>query len=828
MYNSKLLRFLRRIGYPEKNVYAVGMVGAAFVAYVALVLRLHPENQEAAHSLAIIPIIGGGWFFGLRGGILFTALSIMLDLALHSSSGQLATDYFRQLDVIIGSLALLFIGLIIGTLGTVTRQRYQAINRLEKLEKERKNYADFLESLHDVTRVALESDNLDRALKILVEGFGKLFQADDCLFSFWDESQKVTRPMYAYGSVRDLFPTLVFEPGERTVAFLVMQAGRALAIPDIRFAPRITKKLTSILSSRSILGVPLILEGDKIASFTLGYNAQREFDEQDITYAEIAAQQIAMVLTKLQLLEDTQLRVKQLTMLHEVAVTATEVDNIDQLIERTTEVIGRNLFPDNFGILLVDDKREVLLPHPSYRFGSVQGIKPPEIPLGKGVSGRVAQTGTAIRLGNISETNYYIDVDERTVSELCVPIKIKNQILGVINTESAKSNAFTADDEFLLTTLAGQLATAIEQLRAEVAERRWLEQLAHSNDLIYALAHITTHIEKALQPDQIIQVLGSELKKINLACVMAFYESETGLFTINYASMDADLLERFERGTGFPLINHSFPGEKMVSSLGKDEDSQSVAVTSTKDEVQIFSTRNTNKDIVNILQEAGIASQAELIRLPLMFEDNLLGILWVWGSNLTKADLPVMSIFSKQIGISLERARLFQEVQNLALTDSLTGLHNRRSLFELGRIEFSRANRFNRPFSCLMLDLDHFKQINDEYGHQAGDLALQEFARLCRDSVREIDLVGRYGGEEIIVLMPDTELETAFQAAERLRLSVSETKLDFKDQILKITVSIGVAAKDENTNELETLVARADQAMYIAKHKGRNRVAVSK
>jgi diguanylate cyclase (GGDEF)-like protein len=187
-----------------------------------------------------------------------------------------------------------------------------------------------------------------------------------------------------------------------------------------------------------------------------------------------------------------------------------------------------------------------------------------------------------------------------------------------------------------------------------------------------------------------------------------------------------------------------------------------------------------------------------------------------------------MSIFAKQIGVSLERARLFQEVQSLALTDPLTGLQNRRSVFELGRVEFARAQRMQRTFCCMMLDLDHFKQINDQYGHLIGDQVLQEFAKRCKDSVREIDLVGRYGGEELIILMPETDRVTSLQVAERLRDSIACAPIRAFDKEIPVTVSIGVACQDENTTDLETLIARADQAMYIAKHKGRNRVALSK
>lgn len=216
------------------------------------------------------------------------------------------------------------------------------------------------------------------------------------------------------------------------------------------------------------------------------------------------------------------------------------------------------------------------------------------------------------------------------------------------------------------------------------------------------------------------------------------------------------------------------------------------------------------------------------LRLPLVFEETLLGILWIWSKFLTEADLSVMSTFAQQVASALKRAHLFQEVQSLALTDPLTGLQNRRSLFDLGRIELARSQRMGRPFCCLMLDLDHFKKFNDQYGHLIGDLVLQEFAQRSKSAVREIDLIGRYGGEELVVLLPETDSDTAMQVAERLRRSVEQPSIKISDRELHITVSIGVSRKDENTLELETLIARADQAMYIAKYRGRNQVAMSK
>ncbi|MCI0552060.1 MAG: sensor domain-containing diguanylate cyclase [Anaerolineae bacterium] len=389
--------------------------------------------------------------------------------------------------------------------------------------------------------------------------------------------------------------------------------------------------------------------------------------------------------------------------------------------------------------------------------------------------------------------------------------------ISILTTPSTLIGAFAL---ILVAVIVGELATTTRERRIA------LIRLTHSNELIYSLIHVTTHIEKALNPDEIIQVLGEELRKIKLFCAIALFDTDHKTLTINPLSLDQSQLDELEKAVGFPLKNFKFSPN--LSELHVENVLQPAVISSLRGELQILLPHEVAKTISNSMLTDESKLKIEIFRLLLMFEENLLGILWVWGSGVSSADLPVMSIFAKQIGISLERARLFREVQSLALTDPLTGLHNRRSLFELGRIEFSRADRFKRPFCCLMLDLDHFKQINDTHGHQTGDVVLQEFARRCKASVREIDLVGRYGGEEVVILMPETEIETAVKVAERIRFAICNNPFSITGMNLNITASIGVSTKDDNTPSLDTLIARADQAMYIAKHKGRNRVAVSR
>ena len=165
-----------------------------------------------------------------------------------------------------------------------------------------------------------------------------------------------------------------------------------------------------------------------------------------------------------------------------------------------------------------------------------------------------------------------------------------------------------------------------------------------------------------------------------------------------------------------------------------------------------------------------------------------------------------------------------EEVERLAITDSLTGLYNHRHLFELAGREFQRARRYQLPLSVMMVDIDEFKRVNDTYGHAIGDQVLQGVSESCRKELREVDVIGRYGGDEFVALLPETGLSAACQVAERLRKSIAEKVLDTKAGQITVTVSLGIAVLDDEHLTPETLIDRADQALYVAKHNGRNRV----
>jgi len=215
--------------------------------------------------------------------------------------------------------------------------------------------------------------------------------------------------------------------------------------------------------------------------------------------------------------------------------------------------------------------------------------------------------------------------------------------------------------------------------------------------------------------------------------------------------------------------------------------------------------------------------------VPLIFHERIIGLLTIDSAQpnyFTEEHINLATMFANQVAVTLENARIFEETQGQAIMDALTGVYNRRGLFQIGDFEFIRARRMNRPFSVLMFDIDYFKKVNDRYGHLAGDQVLYGLAERCRANSRSVDVVCRYGGEEFVIFLPDTNGKVARMVADRLRHTVMDTPFKTDAGLLNITISIGVAQSIDN-DILKTLIERADHALYAAKRAGRNRVVVS-
>ena len=218
-----------------------------------------------------------------------------------------------------------------------------------------------------------------------------------------------------------------------------------------------------------------------------------------------------------------------------------------------------------------------------------------------------------------------------------------------------------------------------------------------------------------------------------------------------------------------------------------------------------------------------------VVGVPLKNKSEVIGVLGLaydYRSHKTfqEDEVHLLMRFAQLAALTVDNAQLYEATQELATRDPLTGIFNRRHLFDLGRLELERARRYSQPLAAIMLDIDRFKNLNDTWGHQAGDLVLRSVADSCRLHLREVDLLARYGGDEFVILLPYTSVGQAAHVADRIRSVVSSTPIAAGTGDLSVTVSIGVVEYVQNMSSLEPLLERADQALFAAKRHGRNRV----
>jgi diguanylate cyclase (GGDEF)-like protein len=570
----------------------------------------------------------------------------------------------------------------------------------------------------------------------------------------------------------------------------------------------------------NVIAAPLWGRDRELIGILIAANKAVGFGDDDLRLMEILAGQVAVVVENTHLLSAERRRAEELSVLNAISIAATEAGDEDNLIERATRLIGMQLYPDNFGILLLDDGKEELYLHSSYRLGASES--PVRILLGEGITGAVARSGKLRNVGDIRMAADYISTDERILSELCTPLKVGERVIGVVNAESARLNAFTQDDENLLGILSSQLAGAIQRLRTARAEYYQTTQLMRANALIRILAQVGARASTASDPAGVMKTLGDELTKIGLTCLVTLPRDEQYM-VIAYTSIPRRVVTLIERVSKRTILDFLIPSERMMVYSGQNPHPiLMLDPIASASKILVDFPRGA---LEKILRPIGVTEDIPLCHLPLLSEGKLQGILWLWGEGLRESDLPTMSIFASQVATALQNSRLLAEVQRMAITDEGTGIFNRRHFFQLAEQEFSQTRRYLHPLTAIIVDVDEFKAFNDRYGHVIGDQVLRQVAQALKNNLRDGDILGRYGGEEFSILLPFTNLETAWRVAERLCERVAAAGVETETGLLTVTVSLGLAEFDPKMERLLSLIELADQAMYQAKEEGGNRVS---
>ena len=296
------------------------------------------------------------------------------------------------------------------------------------------------------------------------------------------------------------------------------------------------------------------------------------------------------------------------------------------------------------------------------------------------------------------------------------------------------------------------------------------------------------------------------------------------VFSIDYFTLF--LYDQDKRKLNLMCHNHPEIESSFSISLSSSPIMEAAVLRGQSVREQDFSTSSYYRGADNPLFKKGY-----FVSIPLMIEKEIVGVLNINDVDqdpFNVNDLEFILNLSEFIAMSISNAVLYEQANKLAVTDGLTGISNRPSVEKSLQIEFERSKRYNSPLSLILLDVDHFKGVNDTYGHQKGDEILIAFASLLKKACRANDIAARYGGEEFVMVLPQSNAQGAFKIAERVREEMMKMSFTGNEANFAVTVSCGVAEFNKDYESINKLITVADRALYEAKNGGRNRTILGK
>jgi diguanylate cyclase (GGDEF)-like protein/PAS domain S-box-containing protein len=673
------------------------------------------------------------------------------------------------------------------------RKLDQALADLQKAEEEQRRHRDIAEKLAGETAIIAEIGRLigstieiDEVYERFAVEAGKLIHFDRLAINLCRLHENRLTVAYVFGADIPLRNYGDSTEMEGTLSEAVMHGRTSMLIqPDnnVESIAKIVRQIPELAMTfqvglRSLLSVPLIYRDEAVGVLHFRTTRQNAYTERDIHLAERIGRQIAGAITNARLfaeLRKTDIALRESEVRYRALVERAAV-GVAEISMKT----GRFLTVNQRLCEILGRAEEEML---QTTFPSI--THPEDSHLHK----EKAALLLAGKIGQYDLEKRYLHKDGRTV---WVDIKVSPL------------------------WKPGETAVSCMTVVLDITQRKQLElESAHRSRQMTALHKMSTELAAELDIGSLFRFIAQRALDLvgGTNCHCYLYRPESDLME-RVASAGPELTLAYEsrirrRGEGFvghvweadaPLLVNDYrawPGRK------KEYDS--------------------------------LSSRA-LVGAPIRWGKELLGIIDTMAylpHQYNQTDLDLLGMFAVQAATAIRNARLYSRIEQISVTDELTGLFNRRGFFQLGEREFDRSLRFKRPLAVLMFDVDRFKMVNDVHGHPAGDQVLRAIAENIRQDKRAIDIDCRYGGEEFVILLPETLLPGAIHLAERLRVSIAERVISiypkndhFSAVDIHITVSIGIAVLSDDVPSLIHMLGRADHALYRAKDEGRNRVVV--
>lgn len=682
------------------------------------------------------------------------------------------------------------------------QEQIQQARRVETELLERENQLLLLAEIADT---AFSTTDLSVLLQTFVEKVGAHLRADSCSLALWDEDAEALVPAAVYDPYRLGNKTSRYEAAEASLSVQILQADELVAVEDASQSAFALSWSAGLFSVQSLIGAPVRAENEKIGTLLVLFGRKQSFSDTARQFIERAAQQAGLAIAQTRAVSEIHKRLRQAETLRRAGEAVAETLNQREAVERILEHLGQVIEHDFATIhLLQNEALEVVGEHGWLDPAGVIGLRLPIT--GDSPAVRAIQNRQPVVLRDASSAHPLFQQPpfDRVNSWVGVPLLVHDQLVGLLSIASRRKGFYTNEHARLAERFAQEVAIALENARLYTVERLRVRELNALHSATAALLN-TLNLE---------ELLG----KILDAAISAIPTAEKGL--LHLVVRDTGQLQvRAVHGYSDPRIR------KFVSR----QDQWYVAKAVRERRPMLIRDAQQEPEFHYEGEFPETFAIRSAIVAPLILRSEVLGTLSLESTRpngFVEANLQLLVSFGTTATEAIRNAMLYAEVQEYAITDALTSLYNRRGLFELGEREVERAQRFKRPLSVIWIDADHFKEVNDTYGHQIGDQVLRALSERFRAGSRRMDILGRYGGDEFVILLLESDLLTAQEVAERLRLSVVSKPFKTEAGEVQVTISLGVTQLTTEVSDLSSLLEAADHAMYEAKKAGRNQVVV--
>lgn len=570
---------------------------------------------------------------------------------------------------------------------------------------------------------------------------------------------------------------------------------KALEVED---AFRRFRQLAMSQHLRTVVGISLQAKEQAFGVLFLGTQETRRFGAAELRLLLALGHQIGMAVENSYLVQQTSRRTQELHMLNEIGRALSSTLEPEALFETILSEMKRLFDMNHFTVALHDPVHNEMRFEVEVRDGEVVPKRSRPFASNKVPEYLMHTRQSVLIRENYLEEMRKFGLDPQTTHEgsFCgVPLLLYERPIGAMILESPQERALDYGHLEMMRVLASEVVIALENTRLFREERAKSRRLTLLNN-------ISRNIITTLNPDEMLAKIAEELEQ-------GLDYSHIGVGLLDYSTKE--IVIQAEAGQRKGALGRRFGLDGNV--VGRVARTGQMAVVA--------------YDGQEASGQPVIEGSISAIALPIVYADLLHGVLYVetdQASDFPQEEVLFLGTLADLISGALHNALTFQKAQEQAITDGMTGLKTHRFFMEALSAEWKRSTRAGRSFSLVLLDLDRFKFVNDFYGHLDGDLVLQRVANILETNCRRSDVVARYGGDEFIILMPETDSEQCHQLATKLRSWICS------DPVLRdknVTSSIGVATFPLNGSTPQELIQVADASMYLSKHQGGNAVSTA-